>query len=215
MMKTNNLINELTRNLQPVKKVSDPKISFLKWLSISFLCLGVGLLFFGVRDDLQNAIYRLEFSIQLLDTIALALLSAFSAFLLSIPDKKHPIIETLPLMSGLLWLTLIIFALINAETIRGGLGLNCLKEIVILAVFPAAALFSIIMHAAPLNKSKVGLLVLLSAAGLGAFGTQLICVNDDPLHVLLWHFTPVVGIGLIGMFVGSILFRWDAVRKRN
>lgn len=209
-MKTNELISELTRNLEPVKKASDPKVSFLKWLSISFLCLGVGLLFFGVREDLHNVIYRFEFSAQLFITLALALLSSFSAFLLSIPDKKHTLVEALPIATGLLWLAFIAFALASSQDIKGGLGFNCVKEIITLGVLPAVALFSLLIRAAPLKKSKVGLFVLLSAAGLGAFGTQLICVNDDPLHVLLWHFVPVIGIGLIGIFAGRMLFRWDS-----
>lgn len=49
----------------------------------------------------------------------------------------------------------------------------------------------------------------LSVAAFGALGTQLICQNDDLLHILLWHVIPVIAIGSAGAVLGQLLLRWE------
>jgi len=61
--------------------------------------------------------------------------------------------------------------------------------------------------AAPLNLEKTGMLSVLSVGALGAFGTQFICTIDSPLHFLLWHFIPVLIIGLLGVFLGKLFLK--------
>ena len=55
-------------------------------------------------------------------------------------------------------------------------------------------------RAAPLEPGRVGVF-----AALGAAGIQFICMNDDPLHALLWHWLPVVVAGAAGVVLGRLV----------
>jgi hypothetical protein len=49
---------------------------------------------------------------------------------------------------------------------------------------------------------------LLATSAVGVLGTNIICPNDRPLHVLLWHVLPMTVIAAAGGALGGWLLRW-------
>lgn len=208
-MKTEDFIHEIAEGSRPVRQLDSPVVRFVRWSLISFLCLGVGLAVFGVRPDLESVVQTPSFFLQGFFALSLAVLSALSAFILSVPDKRKPWLHIVPGTTLVLWLGVIVQVFITSNGIHGGLGLSCIRDIVVLGLLPGAFLFLMIGKAAPLKIGRVGLLAGLSVAALGALGTQFICRNDDPLHILLWHYVPVLLLGGIGFFLGRLILKWE------
>ncbi len=208
-MKTEHLIEKLIQTNRPVKRLTTPVLSFLKWAFVSMLCMGVGVSLFGLISDLESVVFQNGFTFQFLCSLMLALMSALSAFILSVPDEEKTWVNILPLATLALWLLSISQSFYFNEIIKGGIGVNCVRDIVVLSIVPAALLFAMLRRAAPLNKGKVGTFAALSVASLGALGTQFICHNDDPLHLILWHYLPVLFIGFSGFFLGKFLLNWE------
>lgn len=208
-MKTENFINALVNQAEPVKRLRSPTIRFLRWLIAAMFCLGGEILLLGLRSDLHSVAFTPRFSFQALLICGLALLSALSAFLLSVPDKKNPALDALPIVTGVAWAGALLLGIFGSDSANAGLGFTCIRDIVALGLLPGALLFFMLMQAAPLRLGKVGFFAMLSVGALGAFGTQFICKNDDPLHILLWHYLPMLVLGGAGIMVGRILLRWE------
>jgi len=87
------------------------------------------------------------------------------------------------------------------------LGFTCLSDIILTSLPTSAVLFFLIRKAAPLKRDKVGFLVLLSGAAYAALGVHFTCIDDSPLHIVMWHLLPVVIVAVIGIFLGRRVLR--------
>lgn len=208
-MKTDDLILQLAKDAVPVRRLKVPFVRFCRWLGASFLCLAAGVAVFGWREDLVAVGYKPGFILQGILILGLVILSAFSAFVLSVPDRKKTCVDVIPLLTLFLWFVVISYSCFTSETFPTGMGFSCAKDILVLGLIPGALLFLMIRRAAPLQLGKVGAFCALSVAGLGALGTQFICSNDNPLHVLMWHYTPVLILGAVGMLLGRWFLTWN------
>lgn len=208
-MKTETLIHELAKQGQPVKRVGPPIARFFRWAAVAVLCVAVGVAVFGFRADLEYTSRSPMFLLQAALTLALGALSGLSAFILSVPDKAKPWLNIVPGTTLLLWLVVLVRALLSGENVQAGLGVACVRDILALGLPPGVLLYLMLKKAAPLNVGRVGVLAALGVAALGALGTQFICRNDDPLHILVWHYVPVLVLGGIGILLGRLLLRWE------
>ena len=209
-MKTDDLIQELAKDSKPVKRIPSIGTRFLRWLFASVLCLGVGITLFGIRSDIESAATQFNFSVQVLFSFCLAILSALSAFILSVPDRHNPWLDRVPIATLGLWFFIILWSFLFSENSRAGFGVGCMRDLIVLGFLPGALLFFMLRQAAPVQKGKTGFFAALAIASLGAMGTQFICHSDNPLHVLLWHFFPVLLVGSLGFFLGRLLLRWES-----
>ena len=211
-MKTDDLIASLGDEATPVKPLPSPRTRYLRWLGAALLCLGAGMAVLGLRPDLAERLTSWAFVLQAVLTFGLGLLSAAAAFVLSVPSTRDSRwLRRLPLAVLGLWLILLVTLAIRfpAEAGIAGWGFPCVRDIVILGLLPGAFLFFMIARAAPLMVRWTGMLVAMSAAGLGAFASHMLCANDAFLHVIAWHLLPVSVIGIAGVGLGRLLRRWE------
>lgn len=208
-MKTETMIHELAKQGQPVKRVGPPIARFCRWAAVASLCVAVGVAVFGFRADLESVSRSPIFLLQAALTLALGALSALSAFILSVPDKAKPWLNVVPLATLGLWAVVLLAMLVLGDGAKAGFGVTCVRDILVLGLPPGALLYFMLRRAAPLKVGMVGVLAALGVAALGALGTQFICRNDDPLHILVWHYVPVLILGVIGIWLGRLLFRWE------
>lgn len=204
-MKTENLIKELILACEPIKRLDSPASRFFRWLLVSVFFVVAATLLFGLRPDVVLASKRIGFLFQTVSALGLAVLSALSAFILSVPDRKRPWLSMVPVITLVLWLATIANGFLLVESVRGGIGLSCARDIVLFALLPGMLLFRMLRRAAPLEPGRVGVLAALGVAALGAVGIQFICMNDDPLHALLWHWLPVSLVGAAGLAIGRVV----------
>ena len=53
-----------------------------------------------------------------------------------------------------------------------------------------------------------GAIALLSAFSVGALWLRLHEVNDSIVHVVEWHYLPMLAVGFIGLWLGKLLLKW-------
>jgi len=215
-MNTQEFIEQLSSNLQPVKKLASPIKRYLRWLAASALCVGVALSFLGLRHDFYASLHDPMVLLEIILILSLALLSALGAFILSTPHpnpKKW--MRTIPLVALGVWFFILAGDFyfhhshsIQTHDLHPRIGLDCVGDLLTLALVPGLILLVMIKKAAPTSLGWAGFLGLLSVASLGALGSQMMCSNNHPAHLFVWHFTPVIFLGLLGIFLGKKLLHW-------
>ncbi len=206
-MKTNDLIDQLGTRLQPVKRLPRPWIRFARWFAAMGLCFGAAMALRGIREDLFQRLTDPLFVLSTLMILATATLSAAAAFQLSVPGEERRWTRRVPLLALGMWVAMIAFHAMSGAPLMGGAGWGCARDVLLLGAIPGVLLFWMVRGAAPLKLNWTGVFVMLALGALGALGTQLGCHDDAPLHLLLWHFVPVILVGLSGIVLGRFLLR--------
>jgi len=214
-MKTDDMIKKIASSAKPIKKLGTPLIRFLKFIVAAALCVGVGIAVGGFRHDIGTKLSEPMFILEALIILFLVISSAAAALVISMPNTKQSLwAKRFPFVPLLVWLGFLAFELFFVYRDMGmdgfmiDYGMMCVRDILLLAVVPGLVLFFMIQKAAPTKLGLVGVLILLAVAALGAMGTQFMCSISDPLHILLWHFVPVLSLGGIGLFLGRMILRW-------
>jgi hypothetical protein len=53
-----------------------------------------------------------------------------------------------------------------------------------------------------------GSIAILSAFSVGALWLRLQEVNDSIVHVIEWHYLPMLAVGVVGLWLGKWLLKW-------
>ncbi len=202
-MKREQLIKSLSDKSGPFQSLASPYIRFSKWLAAVVFCLSIGVLLFGLRNDLESASRGVLFQIHGMLTIVLALASSLSAFLLSVPGRHGRITIFVPMATLALLFVYFLYSIFFLEPDPLSFGWNCIRDILVLAFIPGGILFFLLRSAAVLDGWKTGFFATVGLAAFGSLGTQFICSNDGPLHTLLWHYLPIILLGIFGSWIGG------------
>lgn len=215
-MDTNELIQQLSRDLKPVKVLAAPPVRALQ-LSIVALVLVMAVLeaLGGPRSDWNAALQRAGFVFETGIIFLAGLLAASAAFTLSIPDTRMRRPVTLLLAAAtIIWLGICLVAAISltAQDIRHEVSeipssAACVKALLFMTIAPLLVSFWMTLCAAPVWRGWAGYALTLSVASFGAFGMRFFCPSDAPAHLFLWHFLPVVVLSLLGAGLGCIVLR--------
>jgi hypothetical protein len=206
-MKSNELIQNLSLNLQPVKSVKYGLKEYSFALLAGLFSTLAGIALTGLRSDIQNIVLTASFITQSLALILLAILSTVSALQMSIPSLTKSVSQNIVLGTLAFWVMTLLYLLINSNSPFAGWGFSCSTEILLNSVVPAAVIFFMVSKAATLNRISTGWLILTAGAAFGAIATQFSCNSDDALHLLVWHTLPVVVIGLVGTLIGKFILK--------
>jgi hypothetical protein len=204
-MNTDDLIEKLANEPRNTEDFS-PKKSFLIWLLICAFCLLAGISSLGLREDwmllIDSPLLLLQNLMILLGFVSLGYISLMLSVPGNINTKKAKLFISIPIVVWLLCL-LLIFANSNYDpTTALKIGFGCVSDIIIIGVLPGAALFFFLAKGMVLSKWITGLVASVSVLMLGAWAVQYTCHNDSAVHILLWHFLPM----LIGSLIGAGIF---------
>lgn len=201
-MNTERLIEKIIADNTPVRQTPAPTTSLVLWIMTATLSVGAGVALMGVRENIHLIWSEGRNVVQLVLTFFMAVVSAASAIYLSIPggEKRH--LSWLPFVSMALWVFVLAVSLFLDGEGQPHTGFSCVANIVLLGVLPGVALFAVIRRGFTLDSGRTGLIMLLGIAASGVTGIQFLCSDDHPLHAILWHFLPVVGLGILGVYIG-------------
>lgn len=208
-MRHSGIIDSLVADLAPVRRLRSADTRASVWAGLAILCVGLGCFGLGTRADLPHKLFDVGYLAECAALVAMAGFSARNAFHDSIPGTApSPSLRAAPAIGVLLWVMLVGFrwwAGRGHSEPSWAAGLPCVARIAGLTLVPAIAIFAMLRRAAPSTYRRTGLLALVAAAALGVVGTQLMCVKDDPAHVLLWHAGPLAFAALVGLMTGRPL----------
>ncbi len=213
-MRTDELIVQLARAAGPVRPLPGPSVRLGRWTAAAVPVTALSVIVIGPRADVLTAIHEPAFVGLAVATLATVLLSAASAFVLSVPGAERSRLQrALPLLAGGVW----VLVLVGLLTTSGDPGRRvlalpihrlCVIEIAGLGVLPAWALFAMLRRAAPLRRAWSAALATLASVALGAAATQFLCPLDDPAHQLVGHALPVALLAIWGAIVGRRWLNW-------
>jgi len=207
-VKTEDLIIQLARSLEPVKPLPAPSVRLARWIALSLLIGGIGVLAIGARADLGEAVREPAFAGLAMLTLATGIAAAASALVLSVPGAERSTAQRgIPLLFVAGWA-----ASLTAMLVSGGqaiarvtalpIHLACVIEIAGFALISGWVLFRMLRRAAPLRRDWTAMLAALAATALGAMAAQILCPLDDPAHHLVGHLAPTALITMLGASAG-------------
>ena len=209
-MRTESLVDRLSRDLRPVKRRSIAReVLLLFLLAVVELAdfLGMGFM----RPDMPVAMEAPSFWWKLTSMGLIAVLGAGVAILSADPVRSP--------RRGLRWILVCIVAILASgwliDASGSGLadlvrrldwsqGLQCVWQMIVLSIPPAIALGVLIRRGAPTDRAGTALAAGLSSAAWGAFVFVFACPSDDPLYIAVWY---TVGCSIVTILGRAILIR--------
>ena len=206
-MTTEELIVRLAGSAGPVRLLRPPGRRLFLWGAPSIALTGLGVALIGARVDLSTAIGGLPFLVLAFVAVATSFVAAGAALRLSVPGTGRSPDLWVPIAAAGGWALVLVASLASSGPVErvfalSHLHVGCVLQIAALALFPGWALLAMLRRAAPLPYRWIGGAAALAAASLAAGGTQFICPLDDPAHLLVGHFVPVIALASSGVALG-------------
>lgn len=217
-MATDDLIDSLVRDLEPVSPLPLPSVRLWRWLAASVALVAAAVAVLGRRGDLDIAIFAQPFQAHVLLLALAALTSAAAALTMAIPGETvqswRRVVPAVALGAWLAWLASEVLPLAAA----GGAawpaaGWGCVAKAFAIGVSPGLILAAMIGRSAPGDARATVTFVAMAAAAVGSLGVELTCPLDGPMHLLLWHAGPVVVTVLLTGLFGRAAFAAFAARS--
>lgn len=205
------LIETLAEDAAAVKLAPHPFRLVMKWLGAAALYLVISLVLSGVRPDLMERLHTPWFIAEIVALFAIFITTAVSAALLAFPDLHQKRgLALLPAWMFVLFALVIFFAW-RADNPPAPLPLHsfeCTVSITLMLLLPAVWTFFTLRRFASTHYRLAGSIVLLSAFSVGALWLRLHEINDSIIHLIQWHYLPMLGIGLVGLWMGRVVLKW-------
>jgi hypothetical protein len=205
------LITGLTADVSFVKPAPHPYLLSLKWIGAASVYLAMSLAFTGLRSDWLQAVSNPWYVVELIALCLLSISSLVSAALLSYPDLyQMRKLSTAPVWMFALFLVVLLFAWFadNPPAPLPVHNYQCTSCIVLMALLPAVWVLYAVRKFASTRARLAGLVIVLAAFGVGALWLRLHEVNDSILHIVQWHYLPMLAFSLIGFGIGKWALRW-------
>lgn len=204
------LIGNLTEDLQPISPMAHPFYRLLPWAALSFgyVALVIGII--GIRGDIGTKANDPLFLYEIILALATALSAACASAWLCVPD-----------MRGAKWLLAVPFSLfavfvgwlatriIGEPFVMPAIDLHhCLGEAFLMIFVPVTGLILLSRKGATTRPVMMGALNAIAVGGLGFAGLRLICPVDNMGHICIYHVMPFLLLGLIIGLAARRLYRW-------
>lgn len=220
-MRTEDLIQELVSDGRPVTRLQPVATRLLGWVVLVAVSFAVVLFLMGVRRELGDSSDRADFAFEAALLIITAMSAAIGALVISVPGaERSPLVRWAPIVAAtasVLWAAgeLVYAAATGAPTGRLTFAWHCVYKTSCVGAVPGIALFLMVRRAAPTRAMWAGLLAVLATAAVGVLGANVICPNDRPLHMLLWHVAPLMLFAALGAALGTWLLKWPDIPTRR
>ncbi len=211
MKDVDTLIAALAREARPVRQAPHPFVLFAQWMGGAVVYIALTLLYSGLRPDLLARLHSPLYLLELVLLLGIIATAALSAALLVFPDmhQKRRMVFSPVLMFALLAVLIVISWQADSPPSPPPVhSVECLLYIAFLALLPAAWMFYSMRKFASTHHYLAGSIALLAAFSIGALSLRLSEQTDSILHVMQWHYLPMIGVSLIGLWLGKTLLKW-------
>ncbi|MGC2456813.1 MAG: DUF1109 domain-containing protein [Gallionellaceae bacterium] len=205
------LVAELAHDAAAVQPAPHPYVLSLKWIGAAAVYLAVSLAVSGLRPDLAHALQQPWYIAEVVALLLIFIATSFSAALLAFPDlHQKRKLAFAPAVIFALFLLVMLFAW-RADNPPAPLpehSFQCTISIILVSLLPMAWTFHAMRKFASTHYHLAGGIALLSAFSVGALWLRLHEVNDSIVHVVEWHYLPMLACGLIGLWLGKVVLKW-------
>jgi hypothetical protein len=213
-MKTDDLINLLGTNLEPVRS-GQLRYTLLVALAVgAAAALCVMLLVFGAPNEAFDAEYFVLRLVGLAFTLGLVTAGASFLFRAARPGTPghKPLVVIGLVLVGLVSAGAITLVLSHPATWRemilGPQWMACVLCIPLFAIVPFAALIWALRKNAPTSPASTGAVAGLVAGALGAAAYTLHQPVSSVPFIVVWYVGPILLSAFVGWMLGPRLLRW-------
>jgi len=201
------LVASLSSEAQPVKPARHPFLQSLQWIGAGSVYLLVTLALTRLRPDWRTSFGDPWFVAEIGALFALFIVTALSTAILAFPDlhQKRWLVFAPAIPAGFL-VAIILLAWHPAAPPEH--SIECTLSILLTMLLPAVWTFYSLRKFASTHYRLAGSLALLSSFSVGALWLRLHEVNDSIAHVVEWHYLPMLGVGVLGLWLGKVLLKW-------
>ncbi len=213
-MKTDELIDMLSTNVEPVKQGRLRKT--LVWALVvgGAAAFCVMLATVGLRTGLTDGFLPGYLTLKLLFTLSLIGVGAALLERLMRPGQDGRKLFAFVLLPFIIVVCAGVASLVFGQPMAWGrmiFGMQwatCLLCIPLFAVVPFAALIWALRKGAPTDLTRAGAIAGLVAGALSATAYAFHCPDDSVPFIAIWYGTLVALCGVLGAMVGPRLLRW-------
>lgn len=206
------LINDLSSDIKPVKKLAHPLLRVFPWVIVS-LAYMVGVVhFLGVRYDFQDIMRDETFIFEMVLLFCLSLTAAYAAGLASIPDMREQkwflAVPTTIFGVFVLWIGSKLVTEMPDMSFSKFSWHHCFSDGLMLAFMPIVVMVFLVRKGCTTMPRWACFMSILAVGGLGWAALRISCGMDLIGHVFVYHFTPFLILGsLLGLFAHKI-YKW-------
>lgn len=204
------LIDRLSRQDDPVRRLPSPIMRLLRWAVLSIALMALSTSWHGMRGDLSSVVANPAWLVEQALAMITALLAGFAAISFSVPGRPEwDKLAWVPV--GGFWLLVLwesAQSTAHAEAMPDLMHLFCPYCFPVISIGSALLLAVDMRRAAPMAPVRMMALLLIAGCSMALFGERLIHDElDAPLLVVI----QVLAILLIGALLapfGRVMFRW-------
>jgi hypothetical protein len=205
------LIGKLSAHAKPVAPMMHPYRTATQWLIAIAAYVLLVLCHYNVWPGLGARLSQPLFLAEIVTLIVLIATATISAALYTVPDmmQKERLVQ-LPLIifAGFAALMAYAFWQETPGTPHPVNEMICTICISGFALLPAFFLFTAMRSGATTHPTRAGALAVLAAFSIGALLVRLEEQTNSIIHVIVWHYAPMLALCALGLWLGKKLFRW-------
>lgn len=210
-MTTEQLIEDLAHDMEPVATAPAPLWTFLRWCILATAYISLMVTFMGTRPDLVQKMHAPLFAAEIGTLGGVIASSLLAATLLAFPDIYQK--KWLAWLPGFMFLLFaaVMFMEYRADYPPAPLprhNAECLMCISMLALIPGVFILYNIRKFASTHYYMAGKVAILAAFSIGAMALRLSEPTDSITHLLEWHYLPMLGAVLVGLILGRLCLKW-------
>jgi hypothetical protein len=206
-----NLIASLSGETPLQKPAPHPLRLGLQWLALALAYLAVALTVSGVRTDLQQQLQQPWFTAELATLFGIFASTALSAAVLSFPDLyQRRALAFAPAWAFAVFVLVMLFAWHSDEP-PAPLpmhSIECTMSILLFSLLPSAGIFYAMRRFASTHPRHSGVVAVLFAFSTGALWLRLYEPTNSVIHVIEWHYLPMIVVVAVGWKLGKSLLKW-------
>lgn len=214
---TESLIDSLVEDTCPVKVIACPYWRFSLWLTFAIAYVLAIVLVCDIRPDLSIKVSQEIFVIELIAVTLVVLSSLLSCAFLCVPDNYNKNwISYFPFIF-FIGLSAVIACLFFSQyldpnyvysPIDSDSTFKCALEIFLFSVPPAISSIYLMKKGAPTKTYTSALCVALCSTGASYIALRLVEANDDAVHIIIWHYVPILIFTSLLAVNSKNLLRW-------
>lgn len=203
---------EFSKDHVAFETIESSSLYLIKWLSFSLMVAVVTYALLPAREDAVLHFSNYGYHAENILWFILSALGATGIYYSSFPQNNSKL-----LIAPLIFVVVTLSMMTAGHSDLDSLGLNgemdlwrgrCGFLISGVAFLHGSLMFKWAKRGAAAHPLMTGMWIGLSAASLGCLIMQFVCAHDNTLHLLLWHFAPLLTICTLGSFVAKKMLRW-------
>ena len=206
-----NLVLSLSKEAPALKPAPQPLLLSLKWIAFALAYIIMALTVSGSRPDLLQQLHHPLFVAEIFVLLGLLLTAALSTAVLAFPDLHQQRAQAFfPLWMLVLLLLVLAIAWLNNSSPAAlhTHSIQCTFALLLFSLLPSVTIFYAVRRLASTRPQYAGSMALLFAFSTGAIWLRLYEANDSIIHIIGWHYLPMIVVSVFGWVIGKLLLKW-------